>query len=239
MYSFDRSSQLRSLTLAYFEIKPSALTKVIKKLPLLEELHLIMPTDLNPKDCETIGISCPMLRSFTYSNCSNSWGVGVVEDMTWQVVAIGKAMPNLRHLRLCQLHFENKGLEVILNGCPHLESLELSGCSGLDLQGDLGKRCSEQIKDLRLHPKSLDQVSYIFGQFGPCSDQIKDLSIHAPNLESLHLRHFSGLHLQGGLGKRCSDQIKDLSIHACEPIFWGLTSRLLDESDYEYEEYED
>ena len=35
-------------------------------------------------------------------------------------------------------------------GCPHLESLDLQGCAGLDLEGALGEICSNQIKDLWL-----------------------------------------------------------------------------------------
>ncbi|KAL6198453.1 hypothetical protein ACLB2K_028242 [Fragaria x ananassa] len=45
----------------------------------------------------------------------------------------------------------NKGLCAILDGCPHLESLDLRQCFNLKLGGKLGRRCVDQVKKLR-HP---------------------------------------------------------------------------------------
>ncbi|XP_047978346.1 putative F-box/LRR-repeat protein 23 [Salvia hispanica] len=101
-------------------------------LGLLEELHLVILPWLTAEDFESIGIACPMLKSFTYYN---DW-VGYPE-FTEHAVAIGKNMPNLRHFRLYSHNIENKGLEAILDGCPNLESLHLRKCFGLDLQGVL------------------------------------------------------------------------------------------------------
>ncbi|XP_047952752.1 putative F-box/LRR-repeat protein 23 [Salvia hispanica] len=70
-------------------------------------------------------------------------------------------MSNLRHLQLFGKRIENRGLEAILDGCPHLESLDLGRCYGLDMQGALVKRCSEQIKDLRLCPVSPPSIRYL------------------------------------------------------------------------------
>ncbi|KAL1556368.1 putative F-box/LRR-repeat protein 23 [Salvia divinorum] len=145
-YVAERSNQLRSLALTEKDVFGTAFTKAIKKLPQLEELHFIKMHSVGPTDFEAIGISCPMLKSLTYSNTLNEH-----LEFTEHAVAIGKAMSNLSHLRLIGQRMENKGLEAILDGCPRLESLELQRCSGLDLQGALGIRCSEQIKDLRLH----------------------------------------------------------------------------------------
>ena len=114
----------------------------------------------NPTDLETIGISCPMLKSFTYRN---HWVVNL--DVSEHAVAIGKTMPNLRHLQLCGMRIENRGLEAILDGCHQLESLDLGRCKGLDMQGALVKRCSEQIKDLRLRPVSPPSISYQDGDY--------------------------------------------------------------------------
>ena len=65
-FSFDRSSQLRCLTLAGFEKIEIGLTDAIEKLPQLEELHLIRMPSLSVEEFESIGMSCPMLKSFTY-----------------------------------------------------------------------------------------------------------------------------------------------------------------------------
>ncbi|KAG6405666.1 hypothetical protein SASPL_133258 [Salvia splendens] len=69
---------------------------------------------------------------------------------TKHATAIGKSMPNLRHLRLWELYTKNKGVEAILDGCPHLESLDLRTCSGVDLDEALFNRCIKQLKDLIL-----------------------------------------------------------------------------------------
>ena len=106
----------------------------------------MMPS-LNPKDFESIGISCPKLKSFTFNN---HWCSAHQEEFSEHAVAIGENMPNLCHLRLVNLQIENNGLEAILDGCTSLESLHLLECSGFDLQGGLGKRCSDQIKDLSI-----------------------------------------------------------------------------------------
>ena len=45
----------------------------------------------------------------------------------------------------------NDGLQAILDGCPHLESLDLRKCFNVTLSRNLGIRCAEQIKNLR-HP---------------------------------------------------------------------------------------
>ena len=63
--------------------------------------------------------------------------------------AIANNMPKLRHLQLLGCKLTNVGLCAILNGCPHLESLDLRQCYNLNLEGPLGNRCAEQIKDLR------------------------------------------------------------------------------------------
>ncbi|CAH1445294.1 unnamed protein product [Lactuca virosa] len=55
-----------------------------------------------------------------------------------------------------------KRLELaILDGCPHLQSLDLRQCMYIDLKGDMGKRCSENIKCLKLPEDSLEGCLYI------------------------------------------------------------------------------
>ncbi|XP_047979231.1 putative F-box/LRR-repeat protein 23 [Salvia hispanica] len=144
-YVVERSTQLRCLTLSEHGITGIALARTMKNAPQLEELHLIVMPVPTLKDFESIGISCPMLKSFTYYNYS--WEP---QEFTEYAIAIGKTMPNLHHLRLSVHLMEHKGLKAILDGCPHLVSLDLQGCDGLDLKGVLGERCSNQIKDLWL-----------------------------------------------------------------------------------------
>ncbi|XVF68327.1 hypothetical protein PTKIN_Ptkin10aG0196000 [Pterospermum kingtungense] len=58
-------------------------------------------------------------------------------------------MHGLRHLQLLGNELSNQGLQAILDGCPCLESLDLGQCFNVNLEGDLGKRCAEQIKNLK------------------------------------------------------------------------------------------
>ncbi|KAL1555771.1 putative F-box/LRR-repeat protein 23 [Salvia divinorum] len=164
-YVAVRSSQLRRLTLE--GLCTVDLSEAIEILPQLKELHLYMMNTLDPEDVETIGIACPMLKSFTYCNdCADH------PEFSDHAVAIGNTMPNLSHLQINGLLLENSGLEAILNGCPNLELLDLGECSGLDLRGDLGARCFEQIKDVRLPNlcRDLDNDSELSDYWNPNYD---------------------------------------------------------------------
>ncbi|KAL1555775.1 putative F-box/LRR-repeat protein 23 [Salvia divinorum] len=154
-YVADRSSQLRCLTLVEYDKIETALIDAIKKLPQLEELHLIKMPSISINRFETICVYCRMLKSFTYNE---HWDEGTAS--TKYAVAIGKYMPNLLHLRLWGLWTKNRGLEAILDGCPSLELLDLRRCSGLDLEGALGERCFDQVKHLRLPSDSIDDIDW-------------------------------------------------------------------------------
>ncbi|CAB4276533.1 unnamed protein product [Prunus armeniaca] len=75
-------------------------------------------------------------------------------------------MHGLRHLQLGQNQLTNDGLREILDSCPHLESLDLRHCFNLNLEGDLGKRCTEQIKQLRLPNDSSDDYEFPATPYG-------------------------------------------------------------------------
>ncbi|KAL4563513.1 hypothetical protein LXL04_027556 [Taraxacum kok-saghyz] len=51
-------------------------------------------------------------------------------------LAIAHSMPELRHLEMSDSDMTNDGLEASVNGCLHLESLDVRGCDNLDLQGE-------------------------------------------------------------------------------------------------------
>ncbi|XP_047949594.1 putative F-box/LRR-repeat protein 9 [Salvia hispanica] len=157
-YVAHRSSQLRCLKLVEYLYNyggggSTPLILQITKLQQLEELQLVMKPWVDPRDFETIGIACPMLKSFTYHNCETRG-----PDFIEYAAAIGKTMPNLHHLRLCQFMTGNKVLEPILDGCPNLKSLDLRRCSGFDDKSS-GKRCWE--KDLWLYSDSISFVDWV------------------------------------------------------------------------------
>ncbi|KAJ9565858.1 hypothetical protein OSB04_001824 [Centaurea solstitialis] len=75
--------------------------------------------------------------------------------------AIAKSMPTLRHLKLFGLMYDRNGVQAILNGCPHLQSLDLCGCpyDDLDLDKNLVKLCRERIKDFKYNISESDEDS--------------------------------------------------------------------------------
>ncbi|KAL8458682.1 hypothetical protein ACS0TY_036257 [Phlomoides rotata] len=163
-YIVDRSSHLKRLTLQDCDdIRPKGLVEAVKKFPHLEELHLISLPLVRPADIINIGISCPMLKSFSYSPKQQvvCYLLRIfIEDGNKFAEAVAKSMPNLCHLSLVANWMDNEGLEAILDGCPHLESLDLSECFFLDLkQGALGQRCSEQIKHVKYPCHSMGDIS--------------------------------------------------------------------------------
>ncbi|KAL0442471.1 UNVERIFIED_CONTAM: putative F-box/LRR-repeat protein 21 [Sesamum latifolium] len=169
----QRSSHLRRLTLACcYDISCEALIEALKRFPELEELHLIIMPSVLAGDIETIGISCPKLKSFTFNERGCMYPLleeseldefAEEEDCNECAVAVAKTMPNLRHLRLFANEMKNEGLQAILDGCPHLESLDLRQCYGIDLGGVLGKRCCQQIKHLKLPSDSVADYEWDAG----------------------------------------------------------------------------
>ncbi|CAK9142850.1 unnamed protein product [Ilex paraguariensis] len=182
-----RSSQLRRLRVVIFhDLSTESLNVVVKKLPLLEELHLYY-TYIDKEAIETIGCCCPLLKSFTYNQ---KWfPLYPMENDDDEALAIAKNMPGLRHLQLLgninmpglrhlQLlgnSMTNNGLQALIDGCPHLDSLDLRQCFNIELDGDLGKRCSK-IKDMKLpfNPTEGYEFDTSLGDMEPPDDTFED-----------------------------------------------------------------
>ncbi|CAK9142847.1 unnamed protein product [Ilex paraguariensis] len=150
-----RSSQLRCLrVMTCHYLSTESLNVVVQKLPLLEEFHLYY-TYIHKEAIETNGRSCPLLKSFTLNQKwipqspmdENDDDDEVLNDDD-EVVAIAKNIPGLQNLQLLGNYLTDIGLQAILDGCPHLDSLDLRQCFNVKLNGDLGKRCSK-IRDLK------------------------------------------------------------------------------------------
>ncbi|KAK4254600.1 hypothetical protein QN277_009958 [Acacia crassicarpa] len=145
-YITDSTSHLRRLRLAWcYGISDEGLCEVAGKLPLLEELDISIG-NINDDGIEVIGLNCPNLKSFKFNTQVFTWPYIESDD---EALAIARTMPELRHLQLVGNKLTNTGLCAILDSCSHLESLDLRHCSNINLEGPLGKRCTEQIKDLR------------------------------------------------------------------------------------------
>ncbi|KAK9073145.1 hypothetical protein SSX86_007468 [Deinandra increscens subsp. villosa] len=158
-YAVDRSSKLRRLEILFSSVHMYGIWReAFKKLPFLEELSL---ADISPEDIEAARCYCPLLKTLKVNKTIEFRNMEAEEEsMATQnelPLAIGKNLPRLTHLELLGNNMNNFGLQAILDGCCHLESLDLRGCLYVDLNGDLGKRCSQQIKDLKLPRDSLEE----------------------------------------------------------------------------------
>ncbi|OIV89186.1 hypothetical protein TanjilG_25392 [Lupinus angustifolius] len=156
-YITDSTSHLHRLHLvSCWDISDEVWNVVSEKLPLLEELDITIG-NLSKDALEAIGRCCPLLKSLKFN--MQAYKDPHIE-CDEEAVAIAKTMPELRHLQLFGNKLTNDGLLAILDGCPHLESLDLRRCFNVNLGGSLGRRCAEQIKDLRIPNAPTDDYPY-------------------------------------------------------------------------------
>ncbi|KAL0352808.1 UNVERIFIED_CONTAM: F-box protein SKIP19 [Sesamum angustifolium] len=157
LYISQRCPQLRRLRLVLcYGVTGEGVAEAVKNLPLLEELHLYY-TYIDNEAIEAIGRCCPLLKSFKL----NSHGYKLPHIFCdLEALAVAENMPELRHLQLFGNKMSNEGLQAILDGCPHLESLDLRQCFNVNLGGNLGRLCFERIKDLRRPHDSTDDYGF-------------------------------------------------------------------------------
>ncbi|MED6152080.1 hypothetical protein PIB30_088574 [Stylosanthes scabra] len=140
-YIIDSKCKLRRLQLVLcLGNITKGLFEIAERLPMLEELDITSGRYISSVVLEAIGRGCPLLKSFKFNENGAFYG----ND---QAFAIAKNMPNLRHLQLVNNYLDKSGVSAILDGCPRLESLDLRGCCNVELEGELRRRCDEQLKD--------------------------------------------------------------------------------------------
>nr|GLL46014.1 putative F-box/LRR-repeat protein 23 isoform X3 [Ipomoea trifida] len=166
-YIAQRAKQLRRLGIRHSWVSDEVFSKAVKEFPLLEELHLEHST-ISKQGIEAAGQSCHFLNSFSFIKMSEYRNVPSDDE---EAFAIAKNMHGLKHLEVVGNLLTDKGVEAILDGCPSLQSLNLNHCINVRLEGELGKRCSQLIKDLkRIHSLAFfdeddlhwDYISYNF-----------------------------------------------------------------------------
>uniref|UniRef100_A0A251T9S2 Putative F-box domain, Leucine-rich repeat domain, L domain-like protein n=1 Tax=Helianthus annuus TaxID=4232 RepID=A0A251T9S2_HELAN len=139
-YIANRSSQLKRLTIACCDDFSNRIwTKSLVKFPLLEELSLYA-TNISKEGIETAGRYCSKLKTLKVNQENYSFWDDCI------ATAIGENLHELRHLELIGSPMTNEGLKMILDGCRHLELLDLRRCLFIYLGGDLWKRCLQQVK---------------------------------------------------------------------------------------------
>ncbi|GKC60340.1 F-box domain containing protein [Tanacetum coccineum] len=125
----DRASYLKRLEIAYWysnkvETWTEALKKFsssLKKFSSLEEPSLHQ-TGLSDYNVKTLGRHCPLLKILKVNIDPRLVDEVSCDDFS---KAIGKNLPELRHLELIGDALSNIGLKAILDGCCHLETLDV------------------------------------------------------------------------------------------------------------------
>lgn len=161
----DRARHLKRLRLVYCpDVTDKGLWKAVPKLTELEELEFSY-CYISPGSLVDVGCRCPQLKSFKLNNnhdYDDDDSDDDEDEMDKAALAIAKHMNQLNHLQLFGNNLTNRGLQAILDGCPHLESLDLRHCFNVKLEGDLEKRCTEKIKHLQRPYDSTQDYEYKF-----------------------------------------------------------------------------
>ncbi|KAL4563521.1 hypothetical protein LXL04_027564 [Taraxacum kok-saghyz] len=141
----SRSSKLNSLCLTNCNnITGSGLNHALKRAPQLEKLYITYTTSMM-KPYEVLVPNCPNLKSFKLDKAYIYVGIANDDD----ALAIANTMPELRHLQLYGNAMSEIGLKAILDGCPHLESLDIRTCYNVDIHGDELKLSMERLKSFK------------------------------------------------------------------------------------------
>ncbi|XP_030510400.2 F-box protein SKIP19 [Cannabis sativa] len=146
-----------------YDVSDEGLIEAIENLPLLEELDLTL-CSLSETFIEALGRCCPQFKTLKLNHQAYKYpDMDSDEENEFNAyeIEIGKNLPGLRHLQLIGSSMTNMGLQAILDGCRNLESLDLRRCLNIDLKGNLGKRCGEQIKLVKLPHDSLKGYGFI------------------------------------------------------------------------------
>ncbi|XP_010424624.1 PREDICTED: putative F-box protein At4g05475 [Camelina sativa] len=177
-YIVERSSNLRCLRLEMSHLLTAqGFVNAFTKLPFLEDLEILH--GFLEFDLKSIGQSCPLLTTLKLNSPCFSRYMSVDDE----ALAIAETMPKLRHLDLFENRLTDSGLNAILDNCLHLEHLDIRRCFNINFFGDLEKRCSERIRDLKRPDDST--ADYPF-------DVISDIDADLFELDSFYLYDSDG-----------------------------------------------
>ncbi|KAI3964008.1 hypothetical protein MKW92_043778 [Papaver armeniacum] len=156
-YIADKCGFLRYLRLLSGDkVSDDALINMANKAVMLEELE-ICHCSFSEDVLKTVGKACPQLKSFRL-NCRGYRRPHMECDE--EALAIAENMPQLRHLHLFGNKLTDVGLRAILDGCLHLESVDIRQCFNVNLEGDLLKFCGDRLIIVRLPNDSTDDYEF-------------------------------------------------------------------------------
>ena len=114
-------------------------THLVARCPLLEDLMLVLCPRIRGRDVyEATGRACPQLRRFKLRTGAFCFAA---DKSGGEALGVA-AMHGLRTLALHGSDVTNDELAAVLDGCPHLESLDLSECFNSVADDALRARCA-------------------------------------------------------------------------------------------------
>ncbi|KAL6658878.1 hypothetical protein ACP70R_002918 [Stipagrostis hirtigluma subsp. patula] len=158
VYLSEQAPCLKSLRLiSCYGVTDEGVTVAVKEFPLLEELEVSLCDNVVAGLYKDAGDVCPQLKIFRLNKAR-------FDETEWRRskdnVALATAnMHGLRSLQLFANSLTNKGLEAILDNCPHLESLDIRHCFNVNMNEALRAKCG-RIKTLRLSDDTTNDYEY-------------------------------------------------------------------------------
>jgi hypothetical protein len=156
---------LKTLHLTHLYAPNKVLTLVLKRLPLLEDLE-ISPSYVSSVS-ENLFLSvckdCPRLKKLRL-NCTESFDFRNDSGLVIEKIRGGiTLMPELRSVELFHCDLTTEGLGSILDNCPLLETLRITGfLVGGKMDEKLRQKCAT-VKNLTLPDKSVKFYRHIRG----------------------------------------------------------------------------
>ncbi|MED6132816.1 hypothetical protein PIB30_022459 [Stylosanthes scabra] len=148
---------LRRLRLVrcHHKISVKGLCDMLKKLPLLEELEITHCKGLSFLALQDITRHTPLLKSlkFNQQDCIYSINVG-------HLSAIAESLPKLSYLQLTKSPLDKLSFRAILDRCPHLETLDLRQCYGLDIEEMIQETRTKRVNVYLIYPFELIDYYY-------------------------------------------------------------------------------
>jgi hypothetical protein len=139
-------------------------SQVLNKLPLLEDLE-VSPSLLfcsTENFLESVCQACPLLRKLRIRLCTGNYNYR--DDwMRDKIIGIFTRMTELCSLELLGCDLTAEGLTAILDHCPVLEDLYITGYFDGIMDAELCAKCAK-VKKLTL-PNSSDEEEYYWGVY--------------------------------------------------------------------------
>jgi len=174
---YYRAPCLKSLHLSRFDGPNEALEVALKKIPLLEELEVspLYFSSGTENLLESVCQACPLLTKLkmTFSTVPVHDGYYDEDLIREKIKGIATTMCELRTLELLDCDLTAEGLIAILDCCPALESLNITGCFDGEMDTELRAKCA-RVKNQTIPDGSSDSSAEDYYAFDDCEWSLGD-----------------------------------------------------------------